>query len=77
MRRWWQVCIAQTNNTSDQDSKAMTADVKVSISQIPLLVRALKALNMIAGLEVRPVLEADTALCVFAHFGNVLLDVLQ
>jgi hypothetical protein len=51
--------------------------VEASISQIPLLIRPLKALDVIAGLEVGPVLKSDTALGVFAHFGDVLLDVLQ
>ena len=46
-------------------------------SQGSLLKDLFVALDMIAHCEFRPVFESDTALCILAHLGDVLLDVLE
>lgn len=46
-------------------------------SQISLLVDIFVALNTVTGGKGRPAVKADTTFSVFAHFGHVLLDVLQ
>jgi hypothetical protein len=47
------------------------------ISQISLLKDLLVALDVVAHCEIRPIFESDTALCILAHLGDVLLDVLE
>jgi hypothetical protein len=54
-------------------------DAAVSLvgSQEALLGDFFVTLDVVADCEAGPVLEADTALGVLAHFGHVLLDVLE
>lgn len=47
------------------------------ISQMTLFEDLFVALDVIADGKVGPAFESDTALGILAHFGNVLLDVLQ
>ena len=46
-------------------------------SQISLLVDILVALDTVTRSKGRPAVKANTTFGVFAHFGHVLLDVLQ
>ena len=46
-------------------------------SQEALLGDLFVALNVVTDCEVGPVFEGDTALGIFAHFGHVLLNVLE
>lgn len=45
--------------------------------EVSLFIDLLVALDVITNSKVGPAFEADTAFRVFAHFGHVLLDVLQ
>lgn len=67
----------QTNNTSGHHNRT-DLDVKERvISQIALLGDLFVALDMVTRCEICPVFESDTTFCVFAHFGDVFLDVLE
>lgn len=46
-------------------------------SQVALLEDFFVAPDVIANLKVGPALEADTTFGIFAHFGHVLLDILE
>jgi hypothetical protein len=45
--------------------------------EVSLLIDLFVALDVVTNSKVGPAFEADTTFRVFAHFGHVLLDVLQ
>lgn len=73
--------VTRANNTSGHfcndrgnvESTERTSD----FSQISFLENLVVALDAVANGKLSPALKSDTTLGVFAHFGDVLLDVFQ
>lgn len=70
--------MTQTNITSGHHDRTDLEIKELSeISQITLLRDLFVALDMVTRCEICPVFEGDTTFCVFAHFDDIFLHVLE